>query len=316
MTVVVTGATGHLGGAVLRRLRAEGTPAVGLGRDPAKLEALREEGFTVQPCDLSAGLPETLEGSAIIHAAALSAPFGPWSAFERANIAATRAVIAWAEARTARLFHISSPSVHFAFCDDLGRREDTPLPGRFANHYARSKAEAERLVQASRAPGLILRPRGIYGPNDTSLLPRLLRAARRGPLPRFRGGRAAIDLTYIDDAVDAVLAALRAERSDQAIINVSGGEVLPVREIAEAACARAGVPVRWRNIPFGMLMLAARAMETGAALLPGQPEPPATRYSLGLFAYQQSLNLDRARDFLGWTPSVRFEEGLARSFAP
>ncbi|RVD67507.1 NAD(P)-dependent oxidoreductase, partial [Mesorhizobium sp. M4A.F.Ca.ET.029.04.2.1] len=49
--------------------------------------------------------------------------------------------------------------------------------------------------------------------------------------------------------------------------------------------------------------------------LPGPPEPPVTRYGLGLFAYAQSLDLAKARRLLGWTPKVGFEQGLDRTFA-
>jgi nucleoside-diphosphate-sugar epimerase len=62
-------------------------------------------------------------------------------------------------------------------------------------------------------------------------------------------------------------------------------------------------------------MLAAGVMEAVARLLPRRPEPPVTRYGLGLFAYAQSLDISKARRILGWTPKVPFEVGLDRTFA-
>ncbi|MEP6564856.1 MAG: NAD-dependent epimerase/dehydratase family protein, partial [Mesorhizobium sp.] len=159
------------------------------------------------------------------------------------------------------------------------------------------------------------RPRGIFGAGDRALLPRLLQAARRRPLPLFRDGQARIDLTHVDDVVDAILAALAAGGSAEGqIFNISGGEVLPVRRIADEACARAGFSARWRKMPLWPAMLAAGVMEAVALRLPGQPEPAVTRYGLGLFAYAQSLDISKASRMLGWAPKVSFEDGLDRTF--
>lgn len=297
--VLVTGASGFLGGAVLRRLGARG---LGQGR---RSGAVR--------WSLPDPAPDMPGLDAIVHCAALSAPFGPWRAFQRSNVEGTRAVLDLArKARVRRVVFISSPSVYFALADQLNVAEDMPLPRPF-NAYARSKAEAERLVrQATDLSSVILRPRGIYGPGDTALLPRLLKAARR-PLPRFRAGRARIDLTYVDDVVDAILLALDSDADGQTL-NISGGEVLPVSQIVEQACARAGLRPRWRNLPLAPALLAAGGMEAWARAT-GRAEPAITRYGVGLFAYAQSLDISRARDTLGWSPNVRFDEGLARTFA-
>jgi nucleoside-diphosphate-sugar epimerase len=318
--VLVTGASGFLGSHVMARLTALGTPALGLGRDTKRCAALEAAGHEVVRLDLSQPFDAAAEralGSvdAIVHCAALSAPFGRLADFETANVTATRNLIDFARQGVRRFVHISSPTVYFAYRDQLGVSEDAGLPPP-VNHYARTKRRAEEIVLAAPETGpLVLRPRGIYGPGDRTLLPRLLQVARQRPLPLFRDGTARIDLTYIDDVVDAVLAALSAgSTAEGQIFNVSGSEVVPVRDIAEAACARAGVQPRWRRMPLWPAMLAAGLAETVAELLPGRPEPPVTRYGLGLFAYAQSLDIAKAGRMLGWTPKVSFEEGLDRTF--
>lgn len=320
--VLVTGASGFLGGHVVARLAVSGVPALAQGRDARRCEALEAAGYAVARLDLSRPFDASLhpwlgEVDAIIHCAALSAPFGWLADFEAANVTATRNLVAFARRQGLRRFvHISSPTVGFAFRDQLGVTEDSSLPAP-VNHYARTKQQGEKIVLAAPDIGpVVLRPRGIYGAGDRALLPRLLQAARRRPLPLFRDGKARIDLTHVDDVVDAVLAALDAGSvAERQVFNISGGEVLPVRRIAEQACARAGVKARWRKMPLGPAMLAAGLMETVAVRLPGRPEPPVTRYGLGLFAYAQSLDIAKARDILGWTPKVSFDEGLDRTFA-
>jgi nucleoside-diphosphate-sugar epimerase len=319
--VLVTGATGFLGGHVMARLAACAMPALALGRQPERAAGLIAAGHAVVRQDLAASFdaathPALREVEAIIHCAARSAPFGRAVDFERDNVMATRHLVNFArQNRVRRFVHISTPSVYFAYRDQLDVPEHAPLPPP-VNHYARTKRQAEEIVLAAPEIGpVVLRPRGIYGRGDGALLPRLLWAARKGPLPLFRGGRARIDLTHVDDVVDAVLTALTADaEAEGGIFNISGGEVIPVRRIADTACARAGIATRWRPMPLAAAMLAASLMEAAAALLPGRPEPPVTRYGLGLFAYAQSLDISSAARVLRWSPQVSFDEGLERTF--
>lgn len=97
--ILVTGATGFLGGALLRKVRREGRMAVGLGRDPLRIALLRDAGFDVRQHDLEtafgvAAIEELRGTNAIVHCAALSSPYGPARAFAAANVTATRHVLA------------------------------------------------------------------------------------------------------------------------------------------------------------------------------------------------------------------------------
>lgn len=318
--VLVTGATGFLGGAMVRRLRAEGIPVLAQGRDAAGCATLAGQGVPVLRWNISQPLsetaPEVNEVTHVVHGAGLSSPFGTRAAFEAANVEGTRNVVALARRLgVGRFVQVSSSTVYFALRDQLGVREDDPLPAPF-NEYARTKRESERIALAAPDLGPIaIRPRGLYGAGDTVLLPRLLKTASERALPLMRGGAARIDVTHVDDVADAILAALRAKPSAEGeVFNVSGGEVIPVTRLAESACARAGVRLRWRKVPVGTALGAAWLAER-RALLTGGGEPQITRYALALFAYAQSLDISKADRVLGWRPRIGFEEGLERTFA-
>lgn len=317
MRVIVTGATGFLGGALARLLSERGHQVIATGRDARKLEALRRDRMEVAALDLADGNSPPLICDALIHCAALSSPWGRRSEFHRSNVVGTEGAIALARAAGARRFvNISTPSVYFRFQDQIGVREDAALPPPI-NAYADTKHKAEQLVLAATdLDPIILRPRGLYGPGDTTLLPRLLAAAQKRALPLMNEGRAATDLTYIDDVAEAAYAALTVTAPiQQRIFNISGGTALNVREVAESAAEKAGQRVRWRNMQPWLVLAYARASECVCASLPRRPEPAITAYGAALFAFTQTLNIDAAKRQLGWSPRVAFTDGLERTFA-
>jgi nucleoside-diphosphate-sugar epimerase len=318
-TTMVTGATGFLGSHLVRALLAEGHEVVATGRDVAKAPA----GCSFVAADLtrSDDLDRLIEPAghvdAVIHAAGLSSPWGSRQAFHSANVEGTRNALKLARACRARRFvHISTPSVYFRFRDQVGVKETEPLPPP-VNAYAASKREAEKLVLDEPAiEAIVLRPRGLYGKGDTALLPRMIAVAARRPLPLLRGGRAVTDITHVEDAAAAVLAALEAPSSAAgSVYNISGGEPLPLRQIIEEACARCGIRPRWRAMSTRVALGLARAAEWTCAALPGRPEPPITAYGIGLLAYSQTLDIHAARRELGWAPLIPFSRGLDLTFA-
>lgn len=319
--VLVTGATGFLGGAVAAELSRRGQRVVGLGRNGDKLQKLAAMGVPTLHWDLSTPNQEKLSASlagvdAIVHCAALSAPFGLSRDFELHNVKATEALVsAAAELGVRKFIYISTPAVYFRFQDQIDLTEATDLPPP-VNTYAQTKRAAEMMVLANMGNHpIVLRPRGIYGRGDQALLPRLLKAAAKGPLPLLRGGLARTDLTHVDDVVASVIAALGAGPSaDGEIFNISGGEAIPIREVVERASQRLAIRPTWRRVPVRAAFAAASFMEWAARRRSAPVEPRVTRYGLGILAYTQTLNIEKAKRRLSWAPKISFDEGLNRTF--
>ncbi|MGN8025902.1 NAD-dependent epimerase/dehydratase family protein [Microbacterium sp. 22242] len=318
--VLVTGAGGFLGRHTVRELRAHGIGVLASGRNAEALARVAgpEETIVSSLAELPAVRRDV---DAVVHCAALSTPWGRRRDFEEANVAGTRAAVAFAERNGARRFvFVSSPSVYAAARDRIGIREDEVEPGNRLNEYIRTKIAAEALLQDALREGripelVILRPRGLIGAGDPSLVPRLLAVHRRIGVPLFDGGRNLIDVTAVENVALALRLALTAGDPRGGVYNISNGDPRPFRALLEALLARLGEQPRFRRLPRRAAWLLAAGMEAVCAALPGRPEPPLTRYTLCTIAYSQTLDISRARAELGYTPEVSLDEALDRAVA-
>jgi nucleoside-diphosphate-sugar epimerase len=257
----------------------------------------------------------------VVHCAALSSPWGRRRDFEEANVAGTAAAVAFAERNGARRFvFVSSPSVYAAERDRIGIREDEVDDRNRLNEYIRSKIAAEALLQealgAGRIPELvILRPRGLIGAGDPSLVPRLVAVHRRIGVPLFGGGHNLIDVTAVENAATALRLALRAGDPRGGAYNISNGDPRPFRVLVEGLLDRLGERPRYRRASRRGAWVLAAVLEAVFRALPGRPEPPLTRYTLSTIAFSQTLDIARARTELGYVPVVSIDEALDRAVA-
>jgi nucleoside-diphosphate-sugar epimerase len=322
MKIIITGGTGFLGRHLVWQLASLGNEVIFTGRNRAEAERIilaAPPASAVRFLEIEHGDSRATEqlsdaacdAKAIVHCAGLASPWGSHAAFRRANVASTQEVLAACQThRIERLVHISSPSVYFTYSDRIGIREDAPLPPG-VNEYARSKLAAEQLIWQARLPhAVVLRPRALFGPWDNTLLPRLLRLMQYGRIPLLRGGRALLDMTYVDNVVDAVLLALQhpGDHPDK-VFNISNGEPVAAMDLFAALAASFDIPITPVHRPYALADLVARVVEGGARLIPGW-EPPLTRYSLGAIAFSQTLDLQRARTILGYQPRISLQAGI------
>ena len=221
MRILVTGATGFLGRHLVAALRAENHHVRALGRAEAACRELAAAGVEVVRADLRdpAAVAAACAGIEVVHhVGALSAPWGRTADFHAINVGGTANVIAGCvKHRVARLVFVSSPSVVFDGCDHTDITESAPYPARHLAVYSHTKKLAEDRVNAASRAGLatvILRPKALFGPGDTALLPRVLDLARAGRLPQIGDGTNRVDLTYVDNVVHAQMLAATSAPGD------------------------------------------------------------------------------------------------------
>jgi nucleoside-diphosphate-sugar epimerase len=317
---LVTGATGFLGAALTARLRGLGLAVTALGRDGARGAHLVGLGARFVSCELddaSAVWAAVAGHDYVFHCAALSSPWGRYREFHRSNVVATETIAAASRAAGVRRFiHVSTPSIYADQRDRLGVREDAPLPARAVNHYAATKRLAERVVDEAYQRGLpviTIRPQGIFGPGDRAIFPRLIRVASRGRLPVFGDGRNLVDVTYVDNVVDSLLACATAPATSLGKkYNISNGEPVRGYEFLERMLEAVGVRARRVRVPFSVAYGAAAGLELVHRLALAGREPPLTRYSVIVLGKSRTLDISAARAELMYHPRVGLDEGIAR----
>ena len=316
MKVLVTGASGMLGGATARALAERGDDVTVLQRRPSGL-GLREVLADVSD---PVAVREAVRGhEAVVHLAAKVNITGAEADYRRINVEGTRAVVrACQQTGVSRLVNVSSPSVAHAGASLVGEGAGPADPVAARGPYARSKAAAELIAAAADAPSLAvlsLRPHLVWGPGDTQLVARIVDRGRRGRLPLMGPGAVLVDTTYVTNAVEALVAAVDRCRPDgvhgEALV-VTNGEPRPIAEILGALCRAGGAPEPTRHVPVPLAAAVGLVTEGLWALRPGRDEdPPFTRFLVEQLSTAHWFDQRRTREALGWTPRVSLDEGFA-----
>lgn len=288
MRLAVTGAAGFVGRAVVA--------------------AARERGWRVHPLtrrewDIGAGpLGDPPAVDAVVHAAAAVADHGDPAAIWRANLLGTRNVAA--TFRGARLVHVSSASVYDPFTPTVQAIEAAAPVRRYLTTYGASKAAAERLL-ATRPDTVVLRPHAVYGPGDTTLLPRVLAAVRGGTLLLPGGGRSRHTLTAVGALAEAALLACTAPPGTY---NVGDAEPVVLADVLAQLLEERGIAARIRSVPPSLAWGVAAAAE--AVVGPTRPLR-LSRYAVSHLGYERTLDLGAARGRLGLRPVPTSVQGAA-----
>ncbi|HWI43602.1 MAG TPA: NAD(P)-dependent oxidoreductase [Nocardioides sp.] len=313
MRILVTGASGFVGGRLATLATRAGHEVFGLGRR-------RLDRSDYASVDLGTASPDQLptlpwQPDAVIHCAARATPYAPRKAYERDNVTATQAVVDWCErlgreGARPRLVHVSSSSVLYKDGDQLDLTEDSPVAPPFANDYARTKAAAEGIVRTYGGPWVIARPRAVFGPGDTVLFPRIIAAAKAGRIPRLTGRAtpAVGDLIYVDNLADYLLQ-LAARTELGGVYNLTNAEPVEIEAMLLEVIDRLGLRSPTREVSLRTALRAAALLEATWRVLHLPGEPPITPYGVGVLTSSKTFVPDRMLADLG-PPRVSIREGV------
>ena len=294
MKIAVTGASGFIGGAVADALAEDDHEVIGFGRTP---HGWSHPQASYRLWDVTSGpVRADRQVDAVVHCAALADDWVPLAMALTVNRDGTRAVVR--SFPGARIVHLSTSSVYDAFEPTVDGREDALPAHRFLSNYAESKALAE--LELAGTDAVILRPHAVYGPGDTTLMPRLVAGVRRGRLVLPDGGRVRHSLTHIDNLVSAVRRGLQPS-SPRGVYNVADDTPVLLSAVLHEFLQRRGIGARIGSIPYGAAFALAGSLEAAARVTGRRPR--LTRYAVSQLGRERTLDLTRARELLGYRPA-------------
>ena len=312
----ITGGSGYVGRNLIRHFVSEGWEVVALARSETSAEIVRRLGAAAVMGDLaSPTLAADMAGcSALVHAAAdTNHGFGTKVQADT-NVEGTRRVLEAARrAGIARVVVISTESVLLDGKPLVNANESQPFPRRPAGEYTRSKGAAEKLALAMSAPGfavMAVRPRMVWGRDDTTALPQLLGMARAGQLAWIDGGTYLSSSTHVANLCAGVALALDKGRGGEAYF-ITDGAPLPFRTLISDMLETQGVAVSDKSVPRALLRVMAGVGDFLASVTGGRIKMPLTLQAYATSAVEVTVDISKARRELGYAPVISREEGLA-----
>jgi nucleoside-diphosphate-sugar epimerase len=300
MRIAVTGATGFIGGAVATALADLDHEVVGFGRRP---DGWSHPHARYRQWDLTSGpLRADRAFEAVVHCAALADDWAPHDEALRVNRDGTRAVVR--SFPGARIVHLSTSSVYDPFEPSVEIAEDAAPVRKHLSAYSETKTLAE--FELAGTDAVILRPHAVYGPGDTTLLPRILAGVRRGRLVLPEGADVRHSLTSIRNLVLAVRRALDPD-SPRGTYNIADDVPVLLSAVLREFLDRRGVSARLVAAPYGAVFALAGTLEGAARLT--RTRPRLTRYAVSQLGMERTLDLSAARERLGYRPSPTSLDG-------
>lgn len=326
---IVTGGGGFVGKALCAALRAAGHEVLSLSRKSyPELDAI---GVRTAQVDIGAAVESwahLFKGyDGVFHTAAKVDMWGRYKDFFNTNVHGTRNIIAACKSAGIRaLVFTSSPSVVHTGKDLLGVDERQNYPKHFHAFYPQTKAQAEgEVLAADYRDGLrtvALRPHLIWGPHDTNLIPTIVERARCGKLTRIGSGENKVDITYIEDCVQAHVAAMQTletdpDRAGGKAYFISQGEPVVMWRWIDRVLAAHGLPSVSRSVSASVAMPLALVIESLARvlLLVGiEIKPLLTRFLVSEMATSHYFDISAAKRDLGYVPRFTVEEAMLKTF--
>lgn len=316
MKILITGATGFLGKYLVDEMYTRGHEVYAFGRNKVigkTLSGQFVEGDFTNYTDISRAVKGM---DAVIHAGGLSTIWGKWETFRQHNVKGTEHVVKSCLMHNVKRFvFISSPSIYTSNSDHLDIPELYIAKNRPLNHYIKSKIEAERIVEAYHKKGLYtvtLRPRGLFGIGDTSIIPRLLEANKKSGIPMIHQGHNMVDITCVENVAYAAYLALVAKEVDGEVFNITNGEPREFKAILGSLLTKIELEPNYRAISLKGATLLSVMLECAYTCLHLKGEPLLTRYTVATLGNSQTLNIEKARDKLGYAPQLTIDEGIEK----
>ena len=318
MRVMVTGATGFLGGHVAEQLAQAGHHVRALVRTSSDVASLRSWGVELVEGDLGnkRSVQAACDGvDAVIHCAAKVGDWGPVEEYRKVNVEDFRLLLdACLEKKVGRLVVVSSLGVYEAK-DHFGTDETAPLPAKHIDGYTQTKVEAENLaMQYYREKGLpliIIRPGFIYGPRDRNVMPRILKNLKARLVTYFGSRNKQLNNVYVGNVVESIELALRDEAPLGEAFNITDAKTVSKKVFFERIADLSQLPRPFATWPMWFARFMCGTFETAGKLFGFTPVLSMAR--LKFMGLNLDYSIEKAQKTLGYRGKTSFDDGMRQT---
>ncbi len=317
MTILVTGATGFLGSALVAELVRRQQPVRILARDVDKARAQFGDAVTIVAGDITdtQQVRQAVQGVTVIYhlVGHLYHPSVPTELYHTTHVEGTRTLLAACKGQPQlqRIVHCSTTGVH-GVTGNAPVAEDAPFAP--TNPYEATKLESELLALAAyREQGLpvsVVRPGLVYGPGDLHLLG-FFSSIKKGLFRVIDGGKALLHPVYIDDMTVAFMLCAENPQAIGNSYNIAGSHPVTIRELSTAIAHALDKELPGGSIPLWLANLASDIF----SITPGfnGERAPLTRSRVQFLTNSRVYITEKAATELCFVPRVELEEGMRRT---
>ncbi|NWJ48399.1 MAG: NAD(P)-dependent oxidoreductase [Chloroflexi bacterium] len=306
-TIAITGVTGFIGSKLAEYFAERGYRLIGFGRREPLKPALLERYIHWDITEGALQLDEEVD--VVLHCAGNVSDWDTHEVMYRVNVEGTRNVLE--TFKKARQFvYVSTASVYDLHHNSSWLTEDAPYPQQYLNAYATTKMEAEMAIkQYGRTNAVIVRPHIVYGPGDTSILPRLLEARRFGRFLVVGDGSNLLSITYIENFCRAIDLIIQRDFEFE-IFNLADAYTGTVNEILAAFKQSLNFNEKMLHIDKRLALLGGTVLEKLFRLLRRKQPPLITPFVVAQMASGYRLDISKACAMLGYCPEYDFYRGF------
>lgn len=315
--VLVTGAYGFLGKYVIDELVKNNYKVLAFGRNKTKMLELKKKNvdiFIGDFCNKDDALKATENVDYVIHCGALSTVWGKREDFINTNVNGTMNLVEGCRKNKVKRFvYVSSPSIYAGKMDRTNIKENDYDENNKLNYYIESKILAEKELDKNRDVNwVIIRPRGLFGIGDTSIIPRLIRVNSKIGLPLFNKGKNYVDMTCVENVAHALRLCLESEKAVGNIYNITNGEPQCFKDLLEELFDKLGVKPKYMFININVIYFISCLIELLYKTFRIYKEPMLTKYNVCTLGYSQTLDITKAKKDLKYKPIITLSEGIEK----
>lgn len=315
MKVLITGATGLLGGHLIRELQQRGEDIRALVLPVENADKLLKQGVEIVRGDITDASslgPAVKDVDLLFHLAAMMGVWRPLADYRRVNVTGTANLYKAAQAAGVRRFvHTSSHTVYGLGHGRFLTENDALRPD--AHPYSITKAEGDRLMRRlmldSQVETVILRPGSFFGPGDRLNFGRMAQRMKEGKGVLIGRGDNALPFCYVTDVVQGFLLAAYHENAPGNVYNITNDRPLTQLEMFNAIADAVGGVRPTRHLPYWPIYYGSIIAEKVVAPVTRR-EPFVTTHGALMFGSDNRHSIEKARRELGFEPKVDLREGI------